>query len=83
MELRVAKLLKYLLYSVLGLFLLAVLVVGFYIYMIYGTHASDEGSTWTACENYDEAQGKYQKITITRIEDGKRVSYAGTQRDCL
>ena len=65
MELRVAKLLKYLLYSVLGLFLLAVLVVG------------------TTCENYDEAQGKYQKITITRIEDGKRVSYAGTQRDCL
>ena len=48
-----------------------VLLICFYIYMIYGIHASDEGSGGLACE-YDRDY-RVTKAEQYLIQDGKRV----------
>ena len=48
-----------------------VCLIGFYIYMIYGIHPSDEGTGGLACE-YDR-NDHVTKAEMYRIQDGKRV----------
>ena len=47
------------------------LMIGFYIYMIYGIHPSDEGTGGLACE-YDR-NFQVTKAEMHWIQNGKRV----------
>ena len=51
-----------------------VCMIGFYVYMIYGIHPSDEGMGGLACE-YDrnDRNDHVIKAEMYRIQDGKRV----------
>lgn len=53
--------------SLLGVLLLLV----FYVWMIYGTHTSDEGQSSLACE-YDQ-NFQVTKAEMMTIQNGKRV----------
>ena len=57
-----------------------VILIGFYIWMIYGIHPSDEGTRSVAC-TYDSKQKQYTEIEITTIINQKRVKTPGTEVD--
>lgn len=59
----------------------SVMLIGFYIWMIYGIHPSDEGTRSVAC-TYDNKQKQYTEIEITTIINQKRVKTQGTEADC-
>ncbi|RKG30540.1 hypothetical protein D7V32_10945 [Acinetobacter tianfuensis] len=71
MHKNVKRVLKGLAWLVLAGCLGFVCMIGFYIYMIYGIHPSDEGSGGLACE-YDR-DFQVTKAEMYRIQDGKRV----------
>lgn len=48
-----------------------VLLICFYIWMIYGIHPSDEGTSGLSCE-YDKNL-QVMKAEMYKIQDGKRV----------
>lgn len=53
----------------------------FYIYMIYGTHSWDEGSTHISCEE-DPITHKMVLIEKTVIKNGEKVKIDGTDSEC-
>ena len=67
----------------LGLFCIVgfAILIGFYIWMIYGIHPSDEGTGSVASE-YDTKQKKYTSIVITTIINQKRIKIKGKESDC-
>ena len=75
------EILKILLGIVLFFILGFAILIGFYIWMIYGIHPSDEGARSVAC-TYDSKKKKYTEIEITTIINQKRVKTQGTEADC-
>lgn len=61
---------KWFLYLILTALLGLFLLVSFYVWMIYGIHPSDEGSTGLACEY---SQEQVTRAELTMIKDSKRV----------
>lgn len=63
-----------------SIFLLAfVFFIGFYMYMIYGIHPSDEGNITISC-TWENGKLTTERTTIIQ---GKRVVSSGEVDDCI
>lgn len=56
------------------------LLLFFYVWMIYGTHTSDEGQSSLACE-YDQ-NFQVTQAEITTIQNGEKVSFKAAPSLC-
>ena len=63
---------------ILALLLSFIFFIGFYLYMIYGVHPSDEGKTSISCI-WENGELTAEKITIIQ---GKRVMTQAQAEDC-
>lgn len=75
------KILKWLFYLILATLLGIILLFGFYGWIIYGIHPSDEGQRSVSCE-YDTKRKVYTSIEIITIKAGKRVVTEGDEGLC-
>ena len=71
------------LFKIFFILILAVLLsfiffIGFYLYMIYGVHPSDEGKTSISCI-WENGELTAERITIIQ---GKRVMTQAQAEDC-
>ena len=62
----------------LALLLSFIFFIGFYLYMIYGVHPSDEGKTSISCI-WENGELTAERITIIQ---GKRVMTQAQAEDC-
>lgn len=63
---------------ILALLLSFIFFIGFYLYMIYGVHSSDEGKTSISCI-WENGELTAERITIIQ---GKRVMTQAQAEDC-
>ena len=63
---------------ILALLLSFIFFIGFYLYMIYGDHPSDEGKTSISCI-WENGELTAERITIIQ---GKRVMTQAQAEDC-
>ena len=63
---------------ILALLLSFIFFIGFYLYMIYGIHPSDEGKTSISCI-WENGELTAERITIIQ---GKRVMTQAQAEDC-
>ncbi|ENU84180.1 hypothetical protein F970_02400 [Acinetobacter sp. CIP 102082] len=63
---------------ILALLLSFIFFIGFYLYMIYGVHPSDEGKTSISCI-WENGELTAERITIIQ---GKRVMTQAQAEDC-
>ena len=63
---------------ILALLLCFIFFIGFYLYMIYGVHPSDEGKTSISCI-WENGELTAERITIIQ---GKRVMTQAQAEDC-
>ena len=63
---------------ILDLLLSFIFFIGFYLYMIYGVHPSDEGKTSISCI-WENGELTAERITIIQ---GKRVMTQAQAEDC-
>ena len=63
---------------ILALLLSFIFFIGFYLYMIYGVHPSDEGKTSISCI-WENGELTAERITIIQ---GKRVKTQAQAEDC-
>ena len=63
---------------ILALLLSFIFFIGFYLYMIYGVHPSDEGKTSISC-TWENGELTAERITIIQ---GKRVMTQAQAEDC-
>ena len=63
---------------ILALLLSFIFFIGFYLYMIYGVHPSDEGKTSISCI-WENGELTAERITIIQ---GKRVITQAQAEDC-
>ena len=63
---------------ILALLLSFIFFIGFYLYMIYGVHPSDEGKTSISCI-WENGELTAERITIIQ---GKRVMTQAHAEDC-
>ena len=63
---------------ILALLLSFICFIGFYLYMIYGVHPSDEGKTSISCI-WENGELTAERITIIQ---GKRVMTQAQAEDC-
>ena len=63
---------------ILALLLSFIFFIGFYLYMIYGVHPSDEGKTSISCM-WENGELTAERITIIQ---GKRVMTQAQAEDC-
>lgn len=63
---------------ILALLLSFIFFIGFYLYMIYGVHPSDEGNITISC-TWENGELTAERITIIQ---GKRVMTQAQAEDC-
>lgn len=63
---------------ILALLLSFIFFIGFYLYMIYGIHPSDEGNITISC-TWENGELTAERITIIQ---GKRVMTQAQAEDC-
>ena len=63
---------------ILALLLSFIFFIGFYLYMLYGVHPSDEGKTSISCI-WENGELTAERITIIQ---GKRVMTQAQAEDC-
>ena len=63
---------------ILALLLSFIFFIGFYLYMMYGVHPSDEGKTSISCI-WENGELTAERITIIQ---GKRVMTQAQAEDC-